>query len=57
MKKWIEKAPKPVEKPAHKDDGSDLFDDDEPTAVQAPKPKVEEKKKKEKPIAKSIVIF
>jgi hypothetical protein len=29
MKKWIEKAPKP----AHKDDGSDLFDDDGPAVV------------------------
>lgn len=67
LKAWADKyapapaapaAPTPAAKPAAKDDEFDLFGDDEPAApkVEKPKPK-KEAKKKEKPIAKSIVVF
>lgn len=48
-----------AKKEEKKDDDFDPFADDAPAAPapEAPKPKVEAKKKKEKPIAKSIVIF
>ncbi len=57
MKKWIEKAPKPAQKPVAKDD-DDLFGDDDAAPV-APKPKPQPpaKKEKVKPVAKSIVVF
>lgn len=59
MKTWVEKAAKPAEKPAEKPaaDEDDLFGDETTPVVAAPKPKVEPKKKKEKPAAKSIVVF
>jgi elongation factor 1-beta len=57
--KHVAAAPKVAAK--KDDDEVDLFGDDEPAAatpvVEKPKPKVEIKKKKEKPIAKSIVVF
>ena len=61
LKAWADKfaptAPKVETKKA--EDDINLFGDDEPAApvAEKPKPKVEPKKKKEKPIAKSIVIF
>jgi hypothetical protein len=63
LKGWAEKhAPAPTTaapvKEAAKDDDIDLFGDDEPAApVEKPKPKPAAKPKKEKPIAKSIVVF
>ena len=53
MKSWVEKAAANKKK----DDGDDLFGDDDDAPVEKPKPKVEVKAKKPKPIAKSIVIF
>ena len=54
-----DKAEKKEEKKEEKkdDDDFDPFADDEPAAAPKPKAKVEPKKKKEKPAAKSIVVF
>jgi len=61
MKKWIEKAPKPVKQEAKKevvaDDEDDLFGDSPAPVVQKPKPQPVKKAEKPKAIAKSIVVF
>jgi hypothetical protein len=62
LKKWIEKAPKTVQKEEPKkqavEEEDDLFGDS-PAVTEAPKPKPQApvKKEKVKAIAKSIVVF